>query len=124
MSLTISAAALAGMRAQVSEMLPDTCVVHSPNAAAEADGWTDDTYAAAGTYSCRVDPIPSRNATETDIAMREDTDRMYQLTLPFDTTIAENYRVVHDSITFEIVQMSNTHSNNVSIRATLKEYQA
>jgi hypothetical protein len=124
MTLGISPSLQAKMRAQVSELLPDTCVLWSPTSGGVVGGRPTPGSANAGTVSCRVDPIASRNATETDIAMREDTDRMYQLTLPHDTTIAENYKVVHGSVTYEILQFVNSHSWNVSVRAIIQEAQS
>ncbi len=123
MTLGISAAQLATMRAQVSELLPDTCVLWSPTSGSVVGGRPTPGSANAGTVSCRVDPIAQRDATESDIAMREDTKRMYQLTVPHDTTIAENYKVVHGSVTYEILQFVNTHSWNVSVRAIIQEGQ-
>lgn len=114
---------LADMRAQVAELLPDTCVISAGTLIDVGGGNWEEQYApvAGGTVSCRVDPL-GRKTTEIEINVQQETlTTMFQLTVPYDAPVAENRRVAHDSRTYEIVQIDDMHSGRVSRRAVISE---
>lgn len=124
MTIGVDATLLAQMRADVANMLPDTCVIHAPSTGSVSGGRPVKTYAAAGTVACRVDPLKSGVALETELANREDTDLMRQLTVPHDTTLLQDYRVVHGGVTYDVIQLDYDHSWNVSVRAKIVEFKS
>ena len=52
-------------------------------------------------------------------ASREVVQSLFQLTVPYDTAITVDQRVIIDSITYEIKVLHATHSWNVDKRATV-----
>ena len=115
--LTISDAQLARMRAQVP--LPDTGVIQAMTATPDnAGGWTESWAAVTGgTVLCRLDPITSRSDNIQTAQAREGLRGDWQLTTEYDAPLAVNRRIVINSKTYEVVQMSDVHSWNVSRRA-------
>lgn len=111
---------LTRMRADVANLLPDSCVIYSPSYASDGAGGGTLTYSAVGTVACRVDPINLREQIAIQ-AQGEKLKSMYQLTLPYDTTIAANYQVVTGGKTYQVEQMDIDHSGRVSRRAKISE---
>jgi head-tail adaptor len=115
---------LAIMRADVARMLPDTCVIEAisgsvPNGAGgQADTWA---AVSGGTVACRVDPLKTRGDKIVIQSLREVTELRYQLTVPYDAPITQACRVVHDTHTYQIIQLDADHSENVSKRAIIAE---
>lgn len=107
------------MRNQLATLLPDTAIIQSLARASDgAGGWTE-TWAAVtgGTVSARLDPITSRSDAVQTAQAREGLRVDFQLTTEWDAPIAVNRRVVINSDTYEIVQMTDDHSWRVSRRA-------
>lgn len=109
---------LSVMRAQVNLMLPDTAVIKRVTNSSDGAGGFTASWAAVsgGTVLARIDPINSKNEITGDIG-REALIVSHQLTLEYDAPILANDRVTINSNTYEVIQLSATHSNNVSIRA-------
>lgn len=122
MTIGITAALLTQMRAQVDLLLPDTGVIQSVSNASDGAGGVTPTWSAVsgGTVVCRIDPIKTRDTIDT-ITGAETTTIMHQLTMTHDAPLNENNRVVINSKTYEVIQLSTTHSNNVSVRAVIAE---
>lgn len=119
----ISTRQIAKMRQQVEDRLPDTCVIHSHTGAKDSAGRPTQTWAAVvgGTVACRVDRMGQAQILNQVDALREQTEVRYQLTVPYDAPIAANYRVVHNSKTYEVLQLDVDHSWNVSKKAIVVE---
>lgn len=117
--MTISDAQLARMRAQIP--LPDTAVISAMTAVSDgAGGWTE-TWATVtgGTVACRLDPIRSSSSGIVTVPGREGLIVQYQLTTEYDAPLAVNRRVTIGGDTYEVVQLADDHSWNVSRRALL-----
>ncbi len=123
MTLGVSAAQLARMRSQVAELLPGTAIIQAPTNTVDSMGGVTQSYAAVtgGTVICRLDPLGNRASPLQLYAGRETLKKMQQLTVPHDAPLASDYRVVIATQTYEIVQLDDVHSNNVSKRAILAE---
>lgn len=122
MTIGIDATLLAHMRAQVLYLLPDTAVIQSVSNSSDGAGGFSATWAAVsgGTVVCRIDPVTSRENIDV-ILGRETTTVMHQLTMPHNAPLNENNRVVINGNTYEVIQFTTTHSNNVSVRAIISE---
>ena len=116
----LSADMLSQMRADVANMLPDTAVIQTFGTVAQSsDGFAGGTYTATGTVVCRLDPL-GKNAAVRLALEREVTAYTYQLTVPYDTALVHNARVVVNSNTYEVIQLDVDHSWNVSKRAIVE----
>lgn len=118
----LSDAELAMMRADVAGMLPDTCTLEVFGATtrdatgAYTEGWTT----VASNVPCRLDPIPQRSVTGMELAAaKEVVQSLFQLTVPYNTAITVDQRVVIDSVAYQIKTLHAVHSWNVDKRATV-----
>ena len=119
----INATKLANMRATITDhLLPDTCVINAKSTVSDgAGGWTPGySPVAGGTVVCRLDPIMSR-AQVMELLGRETLTTIYRLTTPHDAPLAQDRQVVTGGKTYEIVQLDDLHSWNVSRRAIVSE---
>ena len=117
----LSDAMLTRMRSQVAQMLPGTCVIARNAGTVDSDtGWPVEDFqpVAGGTVRCRVDPVSSKDEIEITLN-RESINIVYQLTVPWNAPIAVNDIITYDSDEYEIVQIDNQHSWNVSKRAVI-----
>lgn len=114
----ISDAALAKMRALVNEMLPDSGVIEAVSLTPDAAGGNAETWTpvSGGTVAIRLDPVNSRNTNRIEFSA-ETMLESYQVTLPHDAPIVAHNRLVSGGNTYQIVQLDNGHSWNVSRRA-------
>lgn len=124
----LSPAQLAKMRAQVTNgMLPDTCVIMLAGTAQmvidDGGGWSEvPTVASAGTVACRVDPIKTNSGQLlTTQQMQELLPVQYRLTVPYDAPLAANCKIVHEGLTYQVLELETDHSWNVSKRAIMVE---
>lgn len=117
MTTFLSASQLARMRADAAKMRPDTCTISSVGHTSDGAGGSTEALTTVATVSCRLDPIGTKSGGIEVAAMREALDSMYQLTVPYDADIRVGYRITHNSKQYEIRQLSNEHSWNVSRRA-------
>lgn len=120
MSIGISTAELAAMRAEIALMLPDACTIQQPTETVDASGASTFTYATVtgGSVACRLDPINSRAQDYRSTADREalSTDRL--LTVPYNAPLAAGYRIaITGGQTYEIVGLIDDHSWRVCRRA-------
>ncbi len=112
---------LAQMRADLLQMLPDTCVIYSATQAVDAQGAISKTWAASGTAACRLDA--PRNVSQDGMQISGaalQAFRRYTLTLPYDTTIVEGQRVVHGGETYTATNVDTDKSWPVSRRVFLE----
>lgn len=118
-TLFLSDAQLTKFRADVAKMLPDTCAISSVSYASDGAGGNTETWSTVATVACRVDPVNTKGGGMEAAAMREALDTMYQLTVPYDTAIDVGNRITHNSIVYEIRQLSEQHSWRVSKRCLM-----
>jgi len=110
------------MRADVSEMLPDTAVISAPSWVSDSAGGGSQSYTpvTGGTVACRVDPLP-KVQMDLLVAGGEALTVKYVLTLPHDAPMAVDYHVTTGGNTYEIIHMDIDHSWRVSRRAIIAE---
>ena len=122
--MSLSTQEIAQLRADAADYMPDTCTIQTPTHTKDAQGgWTTawaDTYTS---ISCRLAPLPMQQGAEMEGEQVQAVSR-WVLTVAYNQAIAENYRVVHDSETYEVVRMEDTHSNRTAKRVYLRRLDA
>lgn len=115
----LSDAQLAKMRSDVARMLPGTAIIQA-FVATTTNGRTTETWTAVsgGTVSCRCDPMNQRSQIET-AGGAEGFKVEWQLTLPYNAPIVVGNRVVYDGDVYQVRQLSENHSWQVSTRAII-----
>lgn len=116
MKLGLNTKQLTHMRAGAEALMPDLCVIQGVTRTSDGAGGWSESWSARGTVICRLDPIVSRNRSEAQAA-REATIQYYTLSVPWDTEIAPDDRVVHDGVTYEVVEAHGDESWPVARRA-------
>lgn len=91
---------IARMRTSAEQALPGTAVIQSGTLTSDnGGGWTE-AFTAAGTVACRVSPI---SGGEREIGGRISTEAEYVITLPAETAVETDDRIVVGAITYNVV---------------------
>lgn len=98
----LSVAELAEMRTVQGLAQAGTAVISRKTLTADGMGGFTETWAAAGTVSCRVWPATESGA-ESLLADRITESDAWVITLPYATDITAKDRIVADGRTFEVV---------------------
>ncbi len=114
----LSANELAQMRADVANLLPDTCTILSVAYTSDSEGGLTEAWGTAtASVACRLDFIAGREM-EAGGAIQPYTKVM--LSLPYSATLATDNRVKVGSETYAVKSVNNGQSWNVAIRAELE----
>jgi SPP1 family predicted phage head-tail adaptor len=95
----LSNADLTSMRATAQQALPGTAVIQSGTLTSDGGGGYTETFTPSGTVACRVAPLSGDERQE---GGRITTDSEYVITLPADTTVETDDRIVVGSITYNV----------------------
>ena len=125
MSIGLTVSELTDIRADIADLMPDTCTIRQIAYANDAIGAPARSFSDRATgVSCRLDPVDSITLTGKEIVSSKKnyiiTEGMFVLTLPHDTTIEETDRVLHSGITYEVVHVDDDKSWQASVRCVLK----
>jgi len=118
--MSLSANELAQLRADAEAYLPDTCTIQTATESRTAIGGFTETF--ANTYTsvaCRLAPIRTDQGERLEGHQIAALGR-WILTLHHDQVIAEGDRVIHDSETYEVAHIEDTHSNRTARRVYLR----
>ena len=118
MTMPLSPAELARIRAAHTANLTGTCTVRRKIQAINAYGGASDTWQTVGTFPCRVMPERDRRLSAT-LAERETMTVYYRLTVQHDADIRPDDEVLYDSVTYEIVALWDDHDLRTARRAVL-----
>jgi hypothetical protein len=118
----LTAEELAEMRAAVLKLLPDTVVILERTWVSDGAGGGSETLAAVanGTVAARFDPIQSRNQLAV-VAGQARLMEWYQATLPHDAPLVAGRVLQKGADQYDIKQLSEKHSWNVSRRAIVEK---
>ena len=117
--MSLSASELSQLRSDASDYLPDTCTIQT--VAQTSDGMGGWTEAWSNTYTsvaCRLAPEQTAQTEGLEGEQMAAVTR-WVLTVAYDQAIDETMRVVHDSETYEVARLDDTHSNRTAKRAHL-----
>lgn len=104
---------LARMRAQVAELLPDSCVISAPGGSVNSFGEYVPSMTVQGTVDCRLDPLRQRGDV-VKAAAQETLVAEYVLTLPYNAPVGADYQFVIGGDTYQLITMADDHSWRVS----------
>jgi len=106
---------LTTFRSQVAQLLPDLGTIWGPTYTPDGRGGGSLSYSPIGTEACRVDPAMGKKQIEAT-AGREAMEVTYYITLPWNSIIASDRQVRHNGFTYEVRELVDDHTNNVSRR--------
>lgn len=120
MTATLSTLEIAQLRSDAGAYLPDTCTIQTPTNTMDAiGGWSTSWANTYTNVACRLAPVVAQK-TEALIGSELAAITSWVLTIAYNQAIDETMRVVHDSETFEVAQMQDTHSNRTAKRVYLR----
>lgn len=119
----IDTAMLAAMREAISDLLPDTCDILTVTRTADGyGGMTESIGTASAGVSCRLDAQLYAGMTDEMVkAERLLPYNRYMLSLPYDTTITTDNRVLHNSITYAVTGVNVSQSWNAVKRVSVEK---
>jgi SPP1 family predicted phage head-tail adaptor len=121
MSITLTAAELSEIRSAVNELMPDTCTLLTRTNASDGEGGFTETWGtASANVPCRLDSklgMIESKGNERLAAGEIQYFHTYVLTLPYNTTITEQYRVLLDGQYYQVKSVDFDKSWIASVRA-------
>ena len=117
--MSLSTLEIAQLRGDQDDYFPDTCTLQTvAKTSDDQGGWTEEWTNAYTSVACRLAPIRA-SLVETLEGDQISAASRWILSVAHNQTIAEDMRVVHDSETYEIEHLEDTHSNRTARRAYL-----
>ena len=114
----LSNAELTQMRADIADLMPDTCNILTVTRLPDGQGGVTDTWGTAtASVACRLDAYRGKEAMSGDALQAFNT---YVLTVPHDTTITTASRVEHESVTYNVTSVDEYKSWPITRRAILE----
>ena len=117
----LSTGDLQGMRATLEQSLPGTAVIQTLSLTPDGMGGGTSTWTAAGTVDCRLTRLSSVRGDEAEHGDRIAPEADWMLTLPAETQITTEDRVVVGGVTFTVSAMHAPRSWEISRRVELVE---
>ena len=115
----LTAAELASMRTVAGGALPDSCVVQTSSFNSDGGGGGTTAWTTSGTVDCRVSPVGGMGASEDNYGDRISAEAEFIVTLPVDTAVTTNSRIIHTAGTFN-VEAIRDRSYEVTQRVEVK----
>lgn len=106
------------MRHSVEAYLPGTAVIQTATRSSDSQGGQSWVYASSSTVDARLSPV---FGGEAELASRISERNAYVLTIPFETSIDADDRVVYDSVTYEVLQVRDRTPWELSRRVFVAE---
>ena len=103
----IDTAMLAAMREAIAELLPDTCSILSVTKTADGKGGWSESWGTSASVACRLD---IKSGMEQVVGGGVQPYRHCMLSIPYDTTITTDYRVLHGGVTYNVLTVSTGQS--------------
>ena len=111
--MSLTAKELAVMRSVIADLLPETCQVLTVTRTSDGQGGMTETWGTAATTTCRVD---WKSGIETVQGGAVQPYRRCIITLPYDTTVAEGYRLQVDTDVYAVTSVDNGKSWDACLR--------
>jgi head-tail adaptor len=96
----LSTSDITNMRATLAQSLPGTAVIQAGTLTSDGGGGYSEAFSAAETVACRVAPL---TGTEREVGGRVSSEAEYVITLPAETTVETDDRIVVGGITYNVV---------------------
>ena len=124
MGIGLTTAELASIRADIADLMPDTCIIiEVTNTPDNMGGFTAGTAAVTGgTVSCRLDAkiINTLRASEKIVAGAIQPFHQFILTVPYDTTITTENQVQKGTEVYNVISVDEDKSWVGAIRVMLE----
>lgn len=117
--MALSTLEIAQLRGDATDYFPDICTIQTVARTADLmGGWTEAWSNTYTSVACRLAPA---RATRDETLRGEQISAYSQwvLTVAHNQTIDETMRVVHDSETYEVLRLEDTHSSRTAKRVYL-----
>jgi head-tail adaptor len=102
------------MREAIEDLLPDTCNLLAVSESADGQGGFSQTWGtASSSVACRLDVVTGREQMAGG-ALQPFIRTM--LSLPYNTTITDAYRVEHGGITYAVIAPPNTDQSWIAVK--------
>lgn len=112
---------LSSMRSVAAQALPGTAVIQAQTFVSDGGGGGSTTWAPSGTVDCRVVPVAlGAGANEGLTGGRITPDSTYVITLPAETSVTTNSRIISAGGTFN-VEAIRERSWNVTTRVEARK---
>lgn len=109
----LTASELAQLRADVSELLPDTCRIERPTTG-NTNGYPTETWGTAvASAACRFDPETLRLPPKDALNDKETGVAYYKVTLTYNADVADGDRLIYSGGTYQVTQLYEAHSNRL-----------
>lgn len=103
-------------RADFAEVFPDTAVIKRQGGTTSASGATRSAFDAIGTVVARIDP-ENGTGNKQMYAGREGGIALYRLTMPYNTDLNATDKVVINTVTYQVKEVNDAHSDRLTVRA-------
>jgi SPP1 family predicted phage head-tail adaptor len=118
MSVMLTSSELAEIRSAINELMPDTCTLLTRTDTSDGEGgFTESWGTASANVPCRLDSMRNVRANEQLGAGAIMPFHTFVLTLPYTTTITEQYRVKIASDFYQVKSVDTDKSWIASVRA-------
>lgn len=114
----LSSGDLAAMRGVLAESLPETAVIQTRSYTSDGGGGGTLAYTAGGTVDARIAPL---SGSEETIGERLSPNAQWVVTLPANTTVSEDSRIVISGTTYEVEAVRGPRSYELSRRVEVSE---
>jgi hypothetical protein len=115
---SLSSKQLAQMRSVLAVLLPDICAILSPTNGVDAEGnYTQSWGTVSASTACRLDAQGGGDRMTGGAIVDY---RTYILTVPYDTTLNETYRILHGGVTYAVTSTNADNSWPIVRRAIVE----
>jgi hypothetical protein len=116
----LTEAELDRMRSVAAEALPGTAVIQNETWASDGGGGGTQTFSASGTVACRIAPV-GRQTGEGEIGDRMSPDAQWIVTLPAETTIDLDNRILTGGGTFSVLAIRAPRGYEITRRVEVDQ---
>lgn len=118
--MSLSTLELAQLRADQGDYFPDTCSFQAVASTSDGQGgWTEAWSDTATSVACRLAPRVG-SFGEAMSGNQVASQSAWVLHVAHDQDVDAEWRVVHEGLTYEIVQLEATHSNRTARQVMLR----
>lgn len=109
------------MRDVAEQTLDSTAVVQSKTYASDGGGGGTTVWAASGTVACHLSPIPAYENDEREIAERIAADADWIVTVPAETSVTTENRIVTEGKTLNVEACHAPRTWEITTRLEARE---
>lgn len=118
MSITLTAAELADIRAAINELLPDTGYIITVTNTPDGQGGQTESYGTSSGIACRLDQkvLTDLKSGEMMVGGAINPFHTFMLTLPSSATITTDHRFLLNNTTYNVKSVDKDKSWTASVR--------